>query len=274
MPKAVGKCACLDLQWLVGGEQQSPYCPQPPQSKIPMKAHFGDVLGRLIRKIEARALIELSVLLAPIDTLRSRPYGQHARHDAIAVAGPVLAESARLTTADLVEIAKTKGQGHLLSRRELGETVTDILLKRDNREVVHSVASNSTSSLSPSGHALLVKGRGERRHSRKKAGRRLDIPLQLLPAIAEGDRSRTRAQRRGARAAQRSRAFSHPVSRRGFLSFAGADRLSAYGLRGRRQSRRRVRSAPDGPRDSDYPSDSARNPAAWPRFAPWGRETG
>jgi hypothetical protein len=74
-PKAVGKCACLDLQWLVAGEQQSPYCPQPPQSKIPMKAHFDDVLGHLIRKIEARALIELSVRLAPIDTLRSRPYG-------------------------------------------------------------------------------------------------------------------------------------------------------------------------------------------------------
>jgi uncharacterized protein (DUF2336 family) len=96
----------------------------------------------------------------------------------------VLAESARLTTADLVEIAKTKGQGHLLAisgRRELGETVTDILLKRDNREIVNIVKSNSTLSLSPSGHALLVKGRGERRHSRKKAGRRLDIPLQLLP---------------------------------------------------------------------------------------------
>jgi hypothetical protein len=38
MPKAVGKCACLDLQWLVAGEQQSPYCPQPPQSKIPILA--------------------------------------------------------------------------------------------------------------------------------------------------------------------------------------------------------------------------------------------
>jgi hypothetical protein len=38
MPKAVGKCACLDLQWLVAGEQQSPYCRQPPQSKIPILA--------------------------------------------------------------------------------------------------------------------------------------------------------------------------------------------------------------------------------------------
>jgi hypothetical protein len=38
MPKAVGKCACLDLQWLVAGKQQSPYCPQPRQWKIPILA--------------------------------------------------------------------------------------------------------------------------------------------------------------------------------------------------------------------------------------------
>jgi hypothetical protein len=27
MPKAVGKCTCFDLQWLVAGEQQPRYCP-------------------------------------------------------------------------------------------------------------------------------------------------------------------------------------------------------------------------------------------------------
>ncbi len=144
---------------------------------------FDDVLGHLIRKIEARALIELSVRLAPIDNAPIEAIRQLARHDAIAVAGPVLAESARLTTADLVEIAKTKGQGHLLAisgRRELGETVTDILLERGNRQVVHIVASNSTSSLSPNGHALLVKAAENDDILAEKAGRRLDIPLHLL----------------------------------------------------------------------------------------------
>lgn len=69
---------------------------------------FDDVLGHLIRKIEARALIELSVRLAPLDNAPIEAVRQLARHDAIAVAGPVLAESARLTTADLVEIAQRK----------------------------------------------------------------------------------------------------------------------------------------------------------------------
>jgi uncharacterized protein (DUF2336 family) len=144
---------------------------------------FDDVLGHLIRKIEARALIELSVRLAPLDNAPIEAVRQLARHDAIAVAGPVLAESARLTTADLVEIAQTKGQGHLLAisgRRQLGETVTDILLERGNREVVHGVASNSTSLLSPNGHAVLVKAAENDDILAETAGRRLDIPLHLL----------------------------------------------------------------------------------------------
>jgi uncharacterized protein (DUF2336 family) len=65
-------------------------------------------------------------------------------------------------------------------RRELGETVTDILLERGNREVVHSVAGNSTSSLSPNGHALLVKAAENDDILAEKAGRQLDIPLHLL----------------------------------------------------------------------------------------------
>jgi hypothetical protein len=46
--------------------------------------------------------------------------------------------------------------------------------------VVHSVAGNSTSSLSPNGHALLVKAAENDDILAEKAGRRLDIPLHLL----------------------------------------------------------------------------------------------
>ena len=144
---------------------------------------FDDVLVHLIKKIEAKALIELSARLAPVDNAPIEAIRSLARHDAIAVAGPVLAQSARLTTADLVEIAKTKGQGHLLAisgRPQLGEPVTDILLERGNREVVHSLASNPTSSLSQNGYARLVKAAENDDVLAEKAGRRLDIPLHLL----------------------------------------------------------------------------------------------
>src|ERR1700688_2410327 len=71
---------------------------------------FDDVLCHLIKRIETKALGELSGHLAPIDVIR-----QLARNDQIAVAGPVLTQSARLTADDLIEIAGTKSQQHLLA---------------------------------------------------------------------------------------------------------------------------------------------------------------
>jgi uncharacterized protein (DUF2336 family) len=71
---------------------------------------FDDVLCHLIRRIETKALVELSGHLAPVDNAPIEVIQRLARNDEIAVAGPVLAHSARLTTGDLVEIAGTKSQ--------------------------------------------------------------------------------------------------------------------------------------------------------------------
>ena len=74
-----------------------------------------------------------------------------AKDDDIAVAGPVLAQSPRLAEADLVDIARTKSQAHLLAisgRAGIGEAVTDVLVRRGDREVVRSVADNQPAQLS------------------------------------------------------------------------------------------------------------------------------
>ena len=85
---------------------------------------FGDVLDRLINTIELRslaelgarvALAELSAQLAPIARAPTPVVRRLARHDELSVAGPVLTESARLSAEDLVEIAQSKGEGHLLA---------------------------------------------------------------------------------------------------------------------------------------------------------------
>jgi len=85
---------------------------------------FGDVLERLIKTIEIRAiadvsariaLAEMSIQLAPVAQAPPSVVRRLARNDEIAVAGPVLTESARLSTEDLVEIAETKGEPHLLA---------------------------------------------------------------------------------------------------------------------------------------------------------------
>ena len=92
---------------------------------------FDDVLGKLIHRIETKALAELSSRLAPIDNAPIDVIRRLARNDEIIVAGPVLATSARLTASDLIEVAETKSQRHLLAisgRSQLEEAVTDVLL--------------------------------------------------------------------------------------------------------------------------------------------------
>jgi uncharacterized protein (DUF2336 family) len=121
---------------------------------------FDDVLGHLIKRIETKAVAELSTRLAPVDNAPAEVIRQLARNDEITVAGPVLAESKRLTDDDLVDIAKTKGQGHLLAmsnRTQLAEVVTDVLVDRGGHEVKHTLARNAGARFSEIGFATMVK---------------------------------------------------------------------------------------------------------------------
>jgi uncharacterized protein (DUF2336 family) len=104
---------------------------------------FDGVLVQLIDTIEARTLVEISERLAPVANAPIDLALNLARHSEIRVARPILANSSRLTTAELVEIAKTKSQDHLLAiseRAQIEPAVTDILVDRGNHAVVHSVA--------------------------------------------------------------------------------------------------------------------------------------
>lgn len=144
---------------------------------------FDDVLGLLIQRIESKALVELSRRLAPIDNAPTEVVRRLANDDEIAIAGPVLSRSARLTTSDLVEIATTKGQEHLLAitgRRRLEEPVTDVLVDRGNREVIRKLVSNTGASFSDTGFAGLAKRAENDQSLIEQLGRRLDMPVRLF----------------------------------------------------------------------------------------------
>ena len=79
---------------------------------------FDDVLVHLIQRIETKALVQLSSALAPVDNAPVEVIRRLSRHDEITIAGPMLPKSSRLSEFDLVEIAKTKGQGHRLAISE------------------------------------------------------------------------------------------------------------------------------------------------------------
>ena len=76
-------------------------------------AVFDDVLVHLTERIELQARIALSAKLAPLTNAPTEIVRRLANDDAIAVASPVLTQSSRLTESDLIEIAKSKGQGQI-----------------------------------------------------------------------------------------------------------------------------------------------------------------
>lgn len=121
---------------------------------------FDDILGHLIKRIESRALAELSRRLAPIHNAPIEVVRRLARDDDIVVAEPILTASARLSDSDLIEIASTKTQAHLLAisaRSQIGTVVTDVLLQRGNQDVFHSLAENSGAHFSARGFETLVR---------------------------------------------------------------------------------------------------------------------
>jgi uncharacterized protein (DUF2336 family) len=106
-----------------------------------------------------------------------------AADDDISVAGPVLAQSRRLGETDLVDIVKTKSQAHLLAisnRTGIAEPVTDVLVKRGDREVVRSVAQNRDARLSDGSFSALVTQAESDVVLAEKVGLRPDIPPKMF----------------------------------------------------------------------------------------------
>ncbi len=105
-----------------------------------------------------------------------------AKNDNIAVAGPVL-KQARIDDPDLKYIAETKSQAHLLAlstRLGISEALSDVLVRRGDRAVVRSVATNHKARLSDNAFNSLVK-RAERDDVlAEKVGLRTDIPPHLF----------------------------------------------------------------------------------------------
>jgi uncharacterized protein (DUF2336 family) len=147
---------------------------------------FDNVLGRLIDEIETRALVELSHRLAPISNAPIGVVGRLAHNDDITVAGPVLQRSPRLGDDVLVDVAQSKSQAHLLaisSRQSVAQLVTDVLVRRGDRDVARSIAGNDKASFSENGFAALVKRAENDGELAEKIGRRADIPPHLFRAM-------------------------------------------------------------------------------------------
>jgi uncharacterized protein (DUF2336 family) len=152
---------------------------------------FDNVLERLVKAIEQRAiadiaarmaLAEMSAQLAPIAQAPPSVIRQLAKNDEISIAAPVLQESARLGDDDLIEIAQTKSEQHLLAvsgRWWLKEVVTDALISRRYPSVSRRVVGNPGARVSAGGFAIIVSQAESDPELAVDAGIRVDIPSDL-----------------------------------------------------------------------------------------------
>ena len=148
---------------------------------------FDEVFKTLVDVIELKTRVELARRFATEPNAPASLVRALARDENADVAGPVLSQSAALSEPDLVVSASTQSQDHLYAlaqRRSISETITDILIQRGERKVVHAVAGNQGASISDNGFRELVVRFGDDTGRAVHGGARRDIPrhhfLKLL----------------------------------------------------------------------------------------------
>jgi uncharacterized protein (DUF2336 family) len=158
---------------------------------------FDDVMVRLMHTIEAKARAKLSHRLAPVANAPAEVIQMLAFDDDIEVARPVLSQSERLDERALIANAASKSQQHLFAisqRQSLSEAVTDVLVERGDRDVVHAVVKNSGARFSDAGFRMLVTRSVGDDDLATEVGKREDIPRQHFLVLLEKASSAVKAR--------------------------------------------------------------------------------
>src|SRR6185312_5832343 len=154
-------------------------------------------LERLIKTLELRALAdvgfrialaEMSAQLAPLSLAPKSVICRLAGNDDITIAEPALSESPRLDRDDLVHLAKTKSERHLLAisgRWWLEEVVTNSLLARHYPSVSRRLIKNPGARISPAGFAIIVAQAGSDPDLAVITGIRADLPPLLRDLLLQ-----------------------------------------------------------------------------------------
>jgi len=159
-------------------------------------ALFDDVLRELAAEIEVKARARLAQRMAYIGNAPPKLIRLLAFDDEIGVAEPVLKHSQQLSDADLRENAATMGQNHLFAiaqRLKLSESVTDVLIDRGDRRVVHKVVKNKGARFSLAGYGKLTVRARDDGELTQALGRRSDIPRQYFLKLLETASASVRA---------------------------------------------------------------------------------
>jgi uncharacterized protein (DUF2336 family) len=150
---------------------------------------FDSVLVDLVPHAEPAARADLAERLSTLVNAPRAVVGQLAREDEIAIAGPLLRRSPVLDEKVLIEIARGKGQGHLLAMSErstLSSDVTDVIVRRGDRDVIRRAAGNAGALFSQAGYSALIKRASHDGVLTLAVGQRDDLSAAQLKDLVAG----------------------------------------------------------------------------------------
>ncbi len=150
---------------------------------------FDGVLTGLVPHTELAARVDLAERLSILANAPRRLVGQLAREDEISIAGPLLRRSPVIDEQALIEIARIKGQGHLLAMSErptLSPGLTDVIVRRGDSEVVRRAAGNAGALFSHDGYSALIKRAGPDAVLTLAIGQRADLSGPQLKDLLAG----------------------------------------------------------------------------------------
>lgn len=161
---------------------------------------FGEIVTRILRDVPAAAREDVSNRMAH-EALTPRPVAiALASDEAAEVAIPMLTHSPVLTDEDLVGIAQTRTGEHRLAiarRAQLGQQVTNALIRLDDAAVLETLAENPGAAISAKGFDRLADRAATNEQLRDKLCLRTDQPVEsarrLLPYLEPGARRRLQA---------------------------------------------------------------------------------
>jgi uncharacterized protein (DUF2336 family) len=150
---------------------------------------FDGILTSLVPHTEIAVRADLAERLSVLGNAPPALVDLLAREDEILVAGPLLRRSLVVVEPTLIEVARMKGQSHLLAMSErpaLSPGVTEVIVRRGDREVVRRVAGNAGAQFSQPGYSSLIKRAGGDGVLTLTVGQRNDLSAPQLKDLLAG----------------------------------------------------------------------------------------
>jgi hypothetical protein len=153
---------------------------------------FNEIMEKIVDQFSRDIKKQVSSTLAILPDFPTNIVRKLADDEDIEVARPVLRNAFSLSDEDLVRLAQRGSQAHLAAiagRATLPKEVTDVLIDRGEREVVHTVTGNHGARFSQSGMDRLLGKAEEDVDLREMLVERPDLSPQiverLLPMVSE-----------------------------------------------------------------------------------------